>query len=97
MQIALTILYAFVAITFVGFTFFNLLSDRLKDEQLLAQIGWPQKLIRKLRYKEWGLILGVTIVLIFGGFASIGYMMGGWVHFILSLLIGSHLLALSFV
>lgn len=89
MQIALTILYAFVAITFVGFTFFNLLSDRLKDEQLLAQIGWPQKLIRKLRYKEWGLILGVPIVLIFGGFATLGYMKDEWLPFIISLLVSN--------
>src|SRR5690625_5982906 len=61
-QMAMTILYGIVAQPFVGFTFFNLLSDRLQDEQLLARIGWSQKLVRSLRYKEGGAVLGIPII-----------------------------------
>jgi len=97
MQIALTILYAFVAITFIGFTFLNLLSDRLKDEKILAQIGWSQKLIRRLRYKEWGLILGLPIVLIIGGYASLGYMKDEWLPFNISIIVSVVFIGLYFL
>ena len=62
LQAALTVLYGLVALTFVGFTFVNLLADRQKDEQLLARLGWSQKLISRIRYKEWAWMLGIPIV-----------------------------------
>lgn len=87
LQVALTVLYGLVALTFVGFTFVNLLADREKDEQLLARLGWSQKLIRQIRYKEWALMLGTPIALVLIGFALFGLWGGQWMPFIFSIAI----------
>src|SRR5690625_4945913 len=96
-QMGMTILYGLVALTFVGFTFFNLLSDRLQDEQLLARIGWSQKLIRRLRYKEWGAMLGIPIMVVFIGFILLGYWQDEWLPFILSVIVSIVFIGLFFL
>ncbi|MGE6261364.1 hypothetical protein ACQKCU_26470 [Heyndrickxia sporothermodurans] len=86
-QVALTVLYGLVALTFVGFTFFNLMTDRQKDELLLARLGWSEKLIRRIRYKEWAWILGVPITLVLIGFILLGIWKNQWLPFVLSIII----------
>ncbi|MBB2481507.1 hypothetical protein H5P36_15080 [Bacillus sp. APMAM] len=88
-QVALTVLYGLVALTFVGFTFFNLLADREKDELLLAKLGWSEKLIRRIRYKEWGWILGAPITLILSFFVLLGAWRNQWLPFILSIIVSA--------
>ncbi|MBC5637040.1 oligosaccharide repeat unit polymerase [Ornithinibacillus sp. BX22] len=85
LQIMLTVLYGIVAITFVGFTFFNLLSDRQKDEQLLAKLGWSEKVIGRIRYKEWIWMLGTPIFIVLIGFSLFGIRADNWLPFIFSI------------
>ena len=84
LQVVLTVLYGLVTLTFVGFTFFNLLADRQKDEQLLARLGWSQKLILQIRYKEWTWMLGIPIVLVAIAFTLFGVLKDQWLPLILS-------------
>lgn len=97
MQAALTILYGLVVLTFVGFTFFNLLSDRQKDEQLLVKLGWPEKLINRLRYKELGIILGVPITLILISFVVLGFWKNQWSPLIFSIFVSLAYALLFFI
>ncbi|SEN62792.1 Predicted PurR-regulated permease PerM [Amphibacillus marinus] len=87
LQMALTVLYALVALTFVIFTFFNMLVDRQKAEALLAKLGWSNKLIRSLRYKEWSTILGVPAIVVILGFLIYGLGYSVWLPFYISIVI----------
>lgn len=89
LQVVLTILYGLVALTFVSFTFFNLLKDRKRDEQLLARLGWSEKLIRQIRYKEWAWMLVTPILLVSIGFTLYGLLKGQWLPLFLSLCIST--------
>lgn len=84
LQVLLTLLYGLVALTFVGYSFSNLLVDRQRDEQLLAQLGWSEKLIRRVRYKEWITMLGIPITLVMIGFTVYGMYINDWLPLILS-------------
>lgn len=86
-QIGLTILYALVALIFVSFMFFNLLVDRKKDEELLARLGWSETWIRTLRNREWGMLLGIPIILVSLAFVGLGFWQGEWLPLILSTLL----------
>lgn len=96
-QIGLTILYGLIALIFVSFMFFNLLMDRKKDEQLLAQLGWSEKWIRKTRNREWRTLLGVPMILVSLVFASVGFWQGDWTPFILSFLLNIVFIILYFI
>lgn len=96
-QVGMTGLYGLVALTFVGFTFLNMLKDRRKDEKLLAQIGWSEKLLRRLRHKEWSLMLGFPILFVFVGFAFLGYMKDEWLPFFISIIISMIFIGLFFL
>ncbi len=96
MQIGLTILYALVALIFVSFMFFNLLADRKKDEELLARLGWSEAWIRKLRNREWRMLLGAPIVLVSLAFAGFGFWQGEWSPLILSIALSLLLVFLYF-
>ncbi|GEN44426.1 FtsX-like permease family protein [Alkalibacillus haloalkaliphilus] len=63
LQLLITILFFFVAFTFILFTFHQMLKARQKDEALLAQLGWSAKHIRKLQLKEWSRLLLIPIVI----------------------------------
>lgn len=78
LQAALTVLYGLVALTFVAFSFYNLLADRQKDERLLIQLGWPQPLIRLMRRKEWGIIIGFPVLTVSAGFTAWGIAKDEW-------------------
>lgn len=97
MQLALTILYVLVVLTFVIYTFFNLLSDRLKDEQLLERLGWSKKTIDRLRYREWSLILGLPIFIVLMGFILFGRWSNEWLPFFISIVISVVYLLLFFL
>ncbi|MEN2465506.1 hypothetical protein [Ornithinibacillus sp. JPR2-1] len=87
MQVVLTVLYGLVALTFVGYTYFIVLADRKNDEQLLAHLGWSEKLIRSIRYKEFSFVLGIPIVLVSIGFISLGIWNDQWLPFIISIIV----------
>ncbi|MCM2675641.1 hypothetical protein [Alkalicoccobacillus plakortidis] len=97
LQIALTILYALVALTFVSFIFFNLLADRKADEQLLAKLGWSEKQIRQTRYKEWARMLGAPVMVVLGCFISLGFIREQWFLLSFSILFSLIILLLFFV
>ena len=97
LQVALTVLYGLVALTFVGFTFFNLLADRQKDEQLLSCLGWSEKLIRRIRYKEWAIILGIPVVFSIVGFTLLGLLKNYWLPLLFSIGIGAIYVLLFFL
>lgn len=97
MQIGLTILYALVALIFVSFMFFNLLTDRKKDEELLARLGWSEKWIRKTRNREWRMLLGVPIVLVSLAFVGLGFWQGEWIPLTLSILLSFLLVFIYYV
>ncbi len=63
LQLLITILFFFVAFTFILFIFHHMLKTRQKDEALLAQLGWSAKHIRYLRLKEWSRLLLIPIVI----------------------------------
>ena len=86
-QIVLTLLYGFVVLTFIGYTFYNLLASRKKDEQLLSRLGWSEKVIRRLRYKEWSWILGIPIILVSIGFTLLGVWENQWFPLIISIIV----------
>lgn len=86
-QIALTLLFILVAFTFVAFTFFNLVMDRQRDERLLAQLGWSEKMIRRIRFKEWGWMLGVPILIVGIVFILFGALQGEWSPFGFAILV----------
>lgn len=87
LQVVLTVLYGLVSLTFIGFTFFNLLADRQKDEELLARLGWEQRLIRRIRYKEWAWMLGIPILLVIAGFSLFGLLRDQWLPLLLSIVV----------
>ena len=97
LQVAITILYGLVALTFIGFTFFNLLADRQKDEKLLARLGWSEKLIRQIRYKEGLLMIAPPIILVNVGFAIFGIWTGQWLPLTLTAVISSICILLFFL
>ncbi|WP_029191080.1 ABC transporter permease [Ornithinibacillus scapharcae] len=84
LQVVLTIFYGLIAITFVTFTFFNLLSDRKSDELLLGKLGWSEKLIRKSRYNEWCWLLGLPIFITLVGYTVFGMVEGNWGYLLLA-------------
>jgi len=97
LQVALTVLYGLVALTFVGFTFFNLLADRRKDEQLLSRFGWSEKLIRRIRYKEWAIMIGIPVVFVIVGFTLLGLLKNHWLSLLFSIGIGAIYVLLFFL
>lgn len=64
LQIVLIGLYTLVAFTFLGFTFSNLVTDRQIDEKRLVILGWEDKRIKQLRYREWGVMLVVPFLIV---------------------------------
>ena len=87
LQVVLTVLYSLVALTFIGFTFFNLLADRKKDEQLLARLGWSEKLIRRIRYQEWAWMIGLPVMVVVIGFTVFGFWQGQWQPLVYSFIV----------
>ena len=82
LQIVVTILYGLIALTFLGFLFFNMLEDRRRDERLLVQIGWSDDLIRRIRRKEWTQFLWVPVLIVLAGFLAYGLMESEWLPMI---------------
>lgn len=97
MQIVLTILYGLVAFTFICFHFFNLLLDRRKDEELLAKLGWPKKLIRNLRTKEFSIMLGTPIILVLCFFILYSLITNQWFSFICASVCSALIILLYFL
>lgn len=87
LQMILTLFYALVAFSFVGFTFYNLLDDRKEDEQLLAKLGWSQRLINRTKHAEWSRMIGIPGVLAMIAFIAVGFLTNQWIPFFFSLLI----------
>ncbi len=80
-QVVVTILFIFVALTFIVFSFINLMKDRVRDEQLLAMLGWTDQAILLLKRKEWSLIVGIPIALSLLGFIGVGLFTEQWLLF----------------
>ncbi|WP_047980507.1 ABC transporter permease [Ornithinibacillus contaminans] len=87
LQLLITLLYCLIAFIFIAFVFYNLLQDREREETLLDHLGWAQKDIRKLRYKEWKWILGIPIMVTNSIFFLNGYFTSSWLSLYISSLI----------
>ncbi|MGG0720147.1 hypothetical protein ABE096_21575 [Robertmurraya massiliosenegalensis] len=64
-KIILVSLFAIVSLVYVIFSFSNLIKSRRNDESLLMSLGWKKEHIKKLRFNEWSLLLGVPFIFAF--------------------------------
>ncbi|MGP4071110.1 hypothetical protein ACTWQB_00980 [Piscibacillus sp. B03] len=96
LQLLITILFFFVAFTFILFIFHQMLKTRQKDEALLAQLGWSSSHIRKLRLKEWSRLLLIPIVVALLISSIIGIQTGNNTMFIYSVFL-SILVLISYI
>jgi putative ABC transport system permease protein len=57
--------FSVVSLIYLHFSFSNIINENKENEVMLSHLGWSKKHIRTLRYKEWGIMIGIPFLIAF--------------------------------
>lgn len=62
-SLVVVIILAIVSMIYILFTFKNLVTKRRYDENILVELGWNEKEIKRLRRRELGVLLSMPLII----------------------------------